>query len=891
MAKCTRAMRLVASAALVGSLVATVSAPAALGAIASRISIPSVAAVPVTASGAASVNGTVTNTAGQPIDGLEILLAGTDGSTSAGFSDAQGTFSVSAAAGDYVPYFIDSSGSYVYGCYEGTTAPGQFAALTGPVNCAMITLSSGETFRIDATIPHARHITGTVAGSDGTRLGRVLIDATDANGNAQAETRAGTDGNFSMTVPVGSYQIRVYDTTVGTTAYAGGCYNHADTGNLSIDNLACQSLDVTKSDATGVNPIQPTETLNGFTISGTVTGLNGSALPYIQVDAWDGTAGWGNPGLTFTDANGSYALTVPQGNYQVSVTDWGQTHAGGCYSQTAAGNVSTDYSACLPVSVASDVTGISMSLPIGGQTPTGADVSVTPSDSSGSFVNASVSFGQVDSPGTTTLQTSTSGPQSSGFSVGLSPTYYDITTVNVAYTGPVTVCLPFDVAAYSDASSLRLYHFDNGAWKDVTTSISYLPPTICGVTASLSPFVVGQAPAQQSQSITFGPLAARVYGATSITLAATASSGLMVSYTTTGPCTVSGGGLTITGVGTCTVDASQFGNASWAAATPVSQPFRIAPAALTITAPSVSRSYGAANPAFTPTYSGLVDGDTASSLTTAPACTTTATSTSSVGTYPINCSGAVDPNYSFSYVAGTLRIAIADRFVTSTNTALNVAAPGFLALTQAPGATVVISTKPAGKLTLGSNGSFIYVPKTGFRGTDSFAYRLSLGGTLSAPVTVTIYVVGMGVNCAKCNLSGLGLSGANLLGANLASANMAGARLDHAILVLSNLSGADLSYATLDHAMLTLANLSRATLTSANLTAANLILANLSGSTLTSADLTGANLTGANLAGANMASATLTGATVSGAGWSKTVCPDGSNANKDGGTCVGHFKH
>jgi hypothetical protein len=323
----------------------------------------------------------------------------------------------------------------------------------------------------------------------------------------------------------------------------------------------------------------------------------------------------------------------------------------------------------------------------------------------------------------------------------------------------------------------------------------------------------------------------------------------------------------------------------------VSQAFRIAPAALTITAPSVSRTYGVSNPAFTPALSGFVNGDSAASLTTRPTCTTTAASISPVGTYTINCLGAVDPNYSFSYVAGILRIAIADRFVTQTNTTLNVAAPGFLSLTSAPGATVVISTKPAGKLTLGSSGAFTYVPKTGFTGTDSFAYRLSLGGTLSAPVTVTIYVVGMGVNCAKCNVSGLGLSGANLLGANLASANMAGARLDHAILALSNLSGADLSYATLDHANLTLANLSRATLTSANLTAANLVLANLSGSTLTSADLTGANLTGANLSGANMTGATLADATVTGVGWSNTVCPDGSNANKDGGTCVGHFKH
>ena len=55
-------------------------------------------------------------------------------------------------------------------------------------------------------------------------------------------------------------------------------------------------------------------------------------------------------------------------------------------------------------------------------------------------------------------------------------------------------------------------------------------------------------------------------------------------------------------------------------------------------------------------YSGFVNGDTSASLTTQPTVTTTATTTSPVGTYPITASGAVDPNYTISYVAGTLTI-------------------------------------------------------------------------------------------------------------------------------------------------------------------------------------------------------------------------------------------
>jgi F0F1-type ATP synthase epsilon subunit len=77
---------------------------------------------------------------------------------------------------------------------------------------------------------------------------------------------------------------------------------------------------------------------------------------------------------------------------------------------------------------------------------------------------------------------------------------------------------------------------------------------------------------------------------------------------------------------------------------------------LTITANNQSKAYGAALPSLTVSYSGFVNGDTASSLTTAPTVTTTGTASSAAGTYPITASGAVDANYTISYVAGTLTV-------------------------------------------------------------------------------------------------------------------------------------------------------------------------------------------------------------------------------------------
>jgi autotransporter-associated beta strand protein len=90
-------------------------------------------------------------------------------------------------------------------------------------------------------------------------------------------------------------------------------------------------------------------------------------------------------------------------------------------------------------------------------------------------------------------------------------------------------------------------------------------------------------------------------------------------------------------------------------------------AALTITADNQTMVYGAAMPALTASYSGFVNGDSSASLTTQPALSTTAASTSDAGAYPITASGAADPDYSISYVAGALAITKAPLLITADN--------------------------------------------------------------------------------------------------------------------------------------------------------------------------------------------------------------------------------
>jgi len=93
--------------------------------------------------------------------------------------------------------------------------------------------------------------------------------------------------------------------------------------------------------------------------------------------------------------------------------------------------------------------------------------------------------------------------------------------------------------------------------------------------------------------------------------------------------------------------------------------YTISPAPLSITAINQTMTYGSPVPPLTATYSGFVNGDGVSSLTTPPSITTTATSASSTGVYPIVASGAVDPNYTFTYTPATLTINRASLLVTA----------------------------------------------------------------------------------------------------------------------------------------------------------------------------------------------------------------------------------
>jgi subtilisin-like proprotein convertase family protein len=138
----------------------------------------------------------------------------------------------------------------------------------------------------------------------------------------------------------------------------------------------------------------------------------------------------------------------------------------------------------------------------------------------------------------------------------------------------------------------------------------------------------------------------------------------------------------------------------------------VAPAPLTVSGANASRAYGAANPAFTPVYTGLVNGDTPAVIDTPPTLSSAATATSPVGPYAIVATGGGDADYVFSYTTGTLTVTPAVLTVTADNKSkvqgtgnptLTVSYSGFVGsdsaatLTSTPTATTTATTgSPAG---------------------------------------------------------------------------------------------------------------------------------------------------------------------------------------------------
>jgi hypothetical protein len=159
-----------------------------------------------------------------------------------------------------------------------------------------------------------------------------------------------------------------------------------------------------------------------------------------------------------------------------------------------------------------------------------------------------------------------------------------------------TVGTPLNLSGYATASSGLPVTFTviaNGNCSVSGTTVTLINPGTCGIIANQAgngnysaAAAVGQVVlVKANQTITFAPVASVTYGVSPIALTATggASGNPVIFSLVSGPATLSGNTLTVTGAGTIVVAANQAGTNAYAAAPQVTASIAVNPASETIT--------------------------------------------------------------------------------------------------------------------------------------------------------------------------------------------------------------------------------------------------------------------------------------------------------------------
>ncbi|MDE3009771.1 MAG: hypothetical protein KGI67_02680 [Pseudomonadota bacterium] len=265
--------------------------------------------------------------------------------------------------------------------------------------------------------------------------------------------------------------------------------------------------------------------------------------------------------------------------------------------------------------------------------------------------------------------------------------------------------------------------------------------TACGGGGTLA---TGSTSTAAAQTINFSAPATSAAAGATVTLAATSTSGLPVAYssTTTSVCTVSGDVVTAIAAGTCTIVATQAGNASYAAATSVTQNFSITsgPAAQTITfsPPSTALVIGA-----TATLSGTASSQLPVSYasTTTGVCTVNGAVVTGVmaGTCSITASQAGNSSYQAATpVTQSFAIGLDPQTITfNTPAAPNVGSTGTLTATATSGLTVSFASSTPTVCTV-SGTTLSAVASGTCTVTASQSGNATYAAAASVPHTITI---------------------------------------------------------------------------------------------------------------------------------------------------------
>jgi cyclophilin family peptidyl-prolyl cis-trans isomerase len=648
---------------------------------------------------------TVATSSVNPTIKVDKAAIGAADSASTGF-----TFSGAEVGATYT-YSVSSSGG-------GTDVTGSGTVTTTDQDVTGINVSSLN----DGTLTYKVTLTGTAGVTGQTVTATATLDQTAPSGYEitadrtliGASTAAAAGFTFSNAEVGATYNYTVTSSgnSAATSVTGSGTITAADQDvtNIDVSTLPDGTLtyNVTLTDTAGNKGVAAVATASldqtapqGYTITADEASLNNSTAPaagftfvgaevgatYKYTVTSDGNSGAtsvtgsGTVNSQTQDVNDINVVSLPNGTltYSVTLTDTaGNEGAAAKATATLTQSAPSGYSITADAG-ASPITNSNLST--AGFTFSGAQVGATYNYT----VTSSGNSGTPSVTGSGTVSSATQDVKNVNVSTLPNGTLtYKVTLTNGAGTGAAA-----QATATLDAQSLTI------TANNVSMVYGSALPTL---TVSYSGFVNGDTSASLSTQPT-------------PTTTATAASPVG-----TYPITVSGA-----------VDANY--NIIYVAGT-----LTVTKAPLTITANNQSMALGAALPTLTVGYSGFVNGDSSAKLSTQPSVTTTATSASPVGSYPITASGAVDPNYSITYVTGTLTVTS-----TATPAFSGLAAPTITvgtASTTLSGTISLVPTDGSESVSMTLNG-VTQTAAVGASGSFSSSFSTSALTAAGSPYTIT----------------------------------------------------------------------------------------------------------------------------------------------------------
>jgi hypothetical protein len=473
---------------------------------------------PPPASGA--IAGTVTDSAGRPLDGVVVTLYDSSGDFFDNTTTAvDGSYRFSGLpVGSYKIGFdartSDPRHNYVPQFFNGKPT----LAAADPV-----AVTAGRTATADASLVTGLQISGVVTDQAGDALTGLEVDLYDSSKQLIASTSTAADGSYTFAgLAAGTYYVG-FDTSSFCGDECGGLRPAFVSANgllpqfwMNQATLASATpIILTTADQTGIDAVLPP----GGQITGTVTGPAGDPLPSVEVDLYDSTGAL--VADTFTGQDGSYRFQgLPSGTYRVGVVDSSGRFAPRFYDARAT------LATADPVDVTAPQThsGVNIAL-----TAAGA-ISGTVTDSTGSprggidvtvldGAGSPVGFAETAADGTYTVTGLAPGDYNVGFALAsasaqnVAPQYYDGTAggaatppsppaVTVAtavvpnvdaqlqpageITGTVT-----DTAGHALQGIIVTVYRPDGSVVTATTTDSAGVYGVGGLTAAGAPYVVG----------------------------------------------------------------------------------------------------------------------------------------------------------------------------------------------------------------------------------------------------------------------------------------------------------------------------------------------------------------------------------------------------------------